>query len=220
VRQEGPLVPLAVGNYWLYKSYVLDQITGEVQFSPVPWKFGFIVADTLTRSINNQKIKNYVFADADTTLKPLEFTNILTDWGWAIVYQNNDGFNYSGTQKKDTIKQTFNDLIFPNDAVKGTTWSGHRFYYCSGGDYQNLYYADIVKYSCVSTDSLFKTPIGDFRCVVFKQEYYEDGIYIYETYYFIKPGIGIVGMVQMSFYKYGKKHNYFMKYVLTDYKIN
>jgi|GEM_PF-3782663 hypothetical protein len=38
-----PLIPLNVGNYWLYKEYLLDPETGGEGNSPVPWKFGFIM---------------------------------------------------------------------------------------------------------------------------------------------------------------------------------
>ena len=52
-----PVMPLSLGNYWLYRSYELNSDgTGG---RPSLWKLGFIIDDTVTQVINGESILNY-----------------------------------------------------------------------------------------------------------------------------------------------------------------
>ncbi len=66
---------------------------------------------------------------------------------------------------------TFNDLIFSYPAEKGKIVSGHVFYYSTLGNYSNIPDEFITQYKCVTTDSLFTTPLGEFNCIVYKMAY-------------------------------------------------
>jgi hypothetical protein len=205
------LVPLNVGNYWLYQGYYLND-DGSVDF-PQNDKFGFIVQKYGANSTNYQMYR------CGEDFVPIDDTPYNLYGGSKLVYENKNGFYYSGIIRKDTLVITFNDLIFSYPAEKGKSVSGHVFYYSTAGNYSNVPDDIITDYTCISTDSLFTTPLGDFRCIVYKMAYADlEPLYRAEVYYFIKPGLGIVGMVQMAYHYSSNKYSYLTKHVLIDYK--
>lgn len=213
-----PLIPLSVGNYWLYRGYTLNPDNGSVNF-PDQHKFGFIIDDTVSQIINGSRIVNYKLFNCGEELKPY-YDKPGSFEGSKLIYQSRNGVWYSGIEKYDTVKMSFNDLIFPNPAIKGESVSGHVFYYSTTGNYSNVPNEATTQYTCISTDSLFTTPLGDFRCIVYKMAWQDyKPLFRDEVYYFIKPGIGVVGMVLMVYHYSSNKYSYFMKHVLTDYKI-
>ncbi|MCX6170506.1 MAG: hypothetical protein NTX65_14265 [Ignavibacteriales bacterium] len=217
--EHEPLMPLGVGNYWIYKEYNLDRGTGAEKDSSL-WRFGFIVLNPSEQLTNNKNKTNYQMSLCSNDLQPLDDSYSVLYGGSKLVHQNNEGFYYSGIISKDSLVMTFNDLLFPCPAKKGESVSGHVFYYSTLGNYSNVPYDIITQYTCVSTDSLFTTPLGDFRCIVYKMAWQDfEPLFRDEVYYFIKPGIGIVGMIQMVYHFSLKKYSYLEKYVLTNYKI-
>ncbi|MDP3682385.1 MAG: hypothetical protein Q8S01_00490 [Ignavibacteria bacterium] len=212
-----PLFPLNLGNYWLYRGYNLNA-DGTVR-SLCLWKFGFVIDDTVTQVINGESILNYKLFRCDSTLKPFYNKPGSFD-GSKLIYQNGNGFYYAGTEKYDTVKISFNDLIFPYTSKMNETLTGHYFYYSNVGNLFNIPDDAVTQYICVSTDSLLTTPLGDFRCAVYKMVTLDfEPLSRAEVYYFIKPGLGIVGMVDMVYYYSRKEYRYLRKTLLTDYKI-
>jgi len=215
--QYDTLMPLSVGNYWLYREYELN--SDGSGGTPSQWKFGFIIDDTLTQIINGERILSYKLFNCGEELEPY-YDKPGSFEGSKIIYQNRNGLYYSGNEKYDMVKMSFNDLIFPYPAEKGKSTNGHVFYYSTLGNYSNVLDEVITQYTCVSTDSLFTTPLGDFRCIVFKMAYTDfEPLYRYGVYYFVKPGLGIVGMIEMVYHYSLKKYSYLRKTLLTDYKI-
>ena len=212
-----PLFPLSLGNYWLYRGFDLNA-DGTVR-SPSLWKFGFIIDDTVTQVINGESILNFKLFRCDSTLKPY-YDKPGSFEGSKLVYQNGNGLYYAGTEKYDTIKMSFNDLIFPYTAKKDESLTGHVFYYSTVGNYSTIPDDAITQYTCVSTDSLITTPLGDFRCAVYKIVTIDfEPLSRSEVYYFIKPGLGIVGLVHMVYHYNTNKYSYLKKILLIDYKI-
>ncbi len=214
-----PLIPLGVGNYWLYRGYTLNPDDGSVIF-PDQYRFGFIIHNPSEQIINGEKRTYYQMSFSAENLKPLDDSQYSLYGGSKLVYQTKNGFYFTGIVRKDTIVMTFSDLIFPNPAIKGESVNGHVFYYNNSGNTSNVPYEATTKYTCVSTDSLFTTPLGDFRCIVYKMAWQDfEPLFRDEVYYFIKPGIGIIGMVNMVYHYSLKKYRYIRKILLTDYKI-
>jgi len=214
------LISLNVGNYWLYLDYYLND-DGSVDSSVSPiGEFGFIIHSPPTQSNYSSNYTNYQMSMCEEDLTPVDDSYYLTYGGSKMVYENENGFYYSGIVRADSVVMTFNDLIFPYPAEEGDSADGHVFYYSTAGNYLNVSDELITQYKCVSTDSSFTTPLGDFNCIVYKMAYYDiEPVVRSEVYYFIKPGLGIVGMVNMK-YRYNRdEYTYFMKYVLTDYHI-
>jgi hypothetical protein len=210
------LVPLNIGNYWLYQGYYLND-DGSVNF-PQSAKFGFIIDDTISQTISGERTVCYKLFNCGEELTPY-YDKPGSFEGSKLIYHNKNGLFYSGIEKYDTLKIAFNDLIFPYPTKTGNSVSAHVFYYSTLGNYSNIQDDIITDYICISTDSLFTTPIGDFRCIVYKMTYSDlEPLYRAEVYYFIKPGVGIVGMVQMAYHYSSNKYTYLTKHVLMDYK--
>ncbi|MGE5683030.1 MAG: hypothetical protein ACM34K_19385 [Bacillota bacterium] len=211
-------IPLKTGNYWLYMNYSLNADgTGEI---PDLWKFGFIIDGSVSLLNGEKNTLHYKLFTCGEKLKPY-YDKPGTFKGSKLIYQGRDGFYYSGIEKNDTIKMSFNDLIFPYPTEKGRTVQGHIFYYESTGSPFNIPDSLITEYTCVSTDSLITTPSGEFRCIVYKMAYFDiEPLFRDEVYYFIKPEVGIVAMVGMVYHYKTQKYSYMDKTLLTDYKIN
>lgn len=212
------LIPLKLGNYWLYDGYLLhddgtihDQLFG---------KSGFVIDDSLTRTIEGKNILCYKMFNCGEEPKPF-YDEPGSFEGSKLIYQNTKGTYYAGNEKNDTVQAAFNDLIFPITAKKGDTLKGHVFYYSPTGNYMNVPNEATTNYICISIDSVFTTPLGDFNCLVYKMAYYDlEGLFRDDVYCFIKPGLGIVGMVHMGYIYSTNKYGYLSKYILVNYKIN
>ena len=213
-----PIIPLSVGNYWLYLEYDLN--SDGSGGTPSQWKFGFIIQNPLVQTPAVLNSTNYQMYRCGEDLKPIDDTNYLLYGGSKLVYQNENGFYYSGIIRKDTVTMAFSDLIFPYPTERGRSVSGHVFYYNNSGNSSNVPDEATTQYTCVSTDSLFTTPLGDFRCIVYKMVWQDlEPLFRDEVYYFIKPGLGIVGMVTMVLHYSTNQYAYISKILLTDYKI-
>ena len=217
IVENEPLIPLDVGNYWLYREYELNSDgTGGI---PALKKFGFIIDDTLSQTINDIRVTNYKLFNCGEELEPY-YDKPGSFEGSKLLYQSIEGIYYSGIEKYDTLKMAYNDLIFPYPVIKDQSVSGHVFYYSTLGNYSNVPDDAITNYTCVSTDSLITTPLGAFRCIVYKMAYADfEPLFSNEVYYFIKPGLGIVGLVEMVYHYRLSKYSFLRKTLLTDYEI-
>lgn len=214
-----PLIPLRVGNYWLYRQYSLGSENYEGG-EPNSSKYGFMISKLPPQPATKLDTSNYVMYRCRENLTIFDDSQYIQVGGNHLVCQNENGFYYTGKIRKDSLVQSFNDLIFPSKAVKDKKNSGHVFYYSTVGNYINVPDNASTEYICISTDSVLSTPAGDFSCVVYKAAF-EDvpPLFRDDVYYFIKPGIGIVGMIQTIYYYSTKKYIYANKTLLTDYKI-
>ena len=115
----------------------------------------------------------------------------------------------------------FNDLMFKYPDNKGDETLAHTFYFDIYGNIDNIPDSIKTTYTCVSTDSLFSTPVGDFRCIVYKIKLMLDDVfYLGDVYYFLKPGVGLIGTIYITYSYITNEHYYFLKNVLVKYKLN
>lgn len=213
-----PLIPLAAGNYWLYLGYILDPDSGFVR-SADPWQFGFMIQDLPTQMTAYQDQSVFRMTLCGDDLRLIDDTNISLYGGSKLVFQDQTGFHYMGIVRKDTLAMSFSDSIFPSLAQEGDSAKGHIFYYSNLGNYAQVPDEVTAQYVCISRDSLFTTGIGSFRCIVYRLPYYDVyPLFRDEVYYFIKPGLGIVGMVEMGYFYKSSKYKYFSRIELTNYK--
>jgi len=214
-----PLIPLDAGNYWMYQEYGLDSETGSVIDTNI-WKFGFIILKLPPQPSTILDSLNYNISICAEDLSPLDDSKFTLYGGRKSVYQNKNGLYYSGIIRNDTLVKTYNDLIFPYPVQKGDSTQGHVFYYSTTGNYANITDEATTQYKCISIDSVYNTPSGDFKCIVYNMviDDYKP-LFRDEVNYFIEPSIGIVGMVHMIYHYKNNKYDYFIKYVLTNYKL-
>ena len=206
-----PLIPLAVGNYWVYQEYSLNK-DGSIR-SATEDLGGFKIIDTLSVSLNGQRLKAFQYSRYDSS------TNWSSPEG-KLIYYGNDGVHFAGTTEKDSINLLFNDLMFKYPTNKGEKTLAHTFYYFLFGNLENIPDSVITTYTCVSTDSLFSTPVGDFRCIVYKLRLMlDDYFYLGDAYYFFKPDLGLVGLIRVIYSYITDKHYYSTKDVLVNYRL-
>ncbi len=211
-ENSGPIIPLAVGNYWVYQEYSLNS-DGSIDTDIVhDLLAGFIITDTLSVSLNGDKLKTFQCS----MYGPPDYISSKT----RLIYSGKDGIYYAGITIEDSVTMSFNDLVFKYPANKGDETLAHTFYHNIYGNSGNVPDYIVTTYTCVSTDSLFSTPVGDFRCVVYKLKLMLDDIfYLGDIYYFFKPTLGLVGMIEMPYSYISDEHFYFLKTVLVDYKV-
>lgn len=211
-KKPEPLMPLAVGNFWVYQGYYLKD-DGSIDY-PEYFTFGYKISDKLSIAIKEKEITSFKCALYNPRTN---YTSTKTK----LIYNGIEGLYYAGIANKDTVKMLFNDLMFKIPPIKGEENLAHTFYYKPSGNYLNISDSVITNYTCVSTDSLFSTPVGDFNCVVYKLKLMLDDVfYLGDIYYFIKPGLGLVGIMDIGYSHITNKHFYFQKTVLVDYKLN
>lgn len=70
--EHEPLIPLSVGNFWLYLEYDLNPDgTGGI---PRLWKFGFIIQNSPTRSTSELNSTVYLMSRCDEDMTPFDDT--------------------------------------------------------------------------------------------------------------------------------------------------
>lgn len=211
------LIPLNIGNYWLYRQYELEPDGSGG--TPDEWQFGFVIDGTMTLLIDGDSTKCFKLYSCWEDLKPF-YDKPGSFEGSKLIYHDKDGIYYSGIERYDTLKIKFNDLIFPYQVEKGEIVNGHVFYYSILGNYSNAPDDAITEHECISTDSLITTPVGEFHCLVYRMAY-EDfpPLFRSEIYFFVKPGLGIVGLVQMVYHYNLDAYRYMRTTLLTNYQI-
>ena len=208
----GPLIPLAVGNYWVYQEYDLNS-DGSIR-SANQYIRGYKITDTLSVNLDGTKQKTFRCNRCDSSTS-------WTSFDGRLLYNGNDGTYYAGVTDRDSVSTLFNDLMFKYPTNKGHETAARTFYYNIFCNFDNVPDSVITTYTCVSTDSLFSTPFGDFKCVVYKLKLMlDDYFYLGDVYYFFKPGLGMVGTIFMTYSYYSNEHYYFLKDVLIDYNLN
>jgi len=206
-----PLIPLAVGNYWVYQQYTLNN-DGSILYAEKLLS-GFKISDTLSVTLNGEKQITFQCSRCDSSAN-------WTSSEARLIYIGKDGIYYSGITDNDTLKLSFNDLMFKYPATKGEETLAHTFYYEIFGNPENIPDSIVTTYTCVSTDSLFSTPVGNFRCTVYKIKLMLDAVfYLGDVYYFFRPGVGLVGTIYMVYSYYTNENYYAIKNVLVNYKL-
>ncbi|MGE5499078.1 MAG: hypothetical protein ACM3Q2_13440 [Syntrophothermus sp.] len=211
------LMPLSIGNYWLYREYDLQADgTGSI---PHLKQFGFVIDDTLTQIIKGGSILCYKLFNCGEELKPF-YDKPGSFEGSKLIYNGKDGLHYAGVEKNDTLKMAFDDLIFSSKAKIGSSSINHVFFYTISGNLYNIPDDALTSYTCISTDSLITTPAGNFKCLVYKMVVMDSApLFRDEVYFFIQPKLGIVGFFYMIYDYNLKKYRFFQKTLLTGYKI-
>lgn len=214
-KEDVPLMPLKIGNHWTYLGYYLTE-DGTVDYPEYleNYAFGYKISDTLSINIEGKKYCTYKLAQYDPQ------TNYVSSDA-KLIYNNALSLYYAGNFKANKVSLTFNDMVFKYPVKKNDSYKAHTFYYNTYGNYLRIPDTLTTDYVCVSIDSLFTTPIGEFKCVVYKTRLMLDDIfYLGDLYSFYKPGIGLIGTILMNYSYITQSHHYFLKEVLINYKLN
>lgn len=191
-NKESPLIPLSVGNYWIYENYrygsypKMEIVKNEIKdFITIAGQSGYIqegyINGDLISLVNNDEEGNYIYSFFDSN--------------------------------KLITKST----LFKKNPKKGEKWISKSIVF-SNGDYSNY---DVVdeEITCIHSDTIINTPIGDFNCIGFSYHPggFKNGYPAHTFIHFITDGIGIVKLIHYE--HEGNKKTLFKENILSDYHI-
>lgn len=115
------------------------------------------------------------------------------DFEWLAWNGPNGFYSLGGIAETDTFLVKTLQLKFP--AQVGDSWPVLILGYSLSDD--QFYVADTLTYSLVAKDEEFETPVGKFKCHVYKysEKPAEDVLEFWDYYNYYSPGIGLVGLV-------------------------
>ncbi|MCK9279605.1 MAG: hypothetical protein M0P71_03200 [Melioribacteraceae bacterium] len=214
------LIPLNVGNYWIYNTYYYNKNDSSYG-NPFYLKSGFIIDGKMEVNSKDKKVTAYKLFTCGEDLEPSFNNTPKLFQGSKLIYQEKDGIYLYGKEKYDSLITSDDELIFTTKYGTGKEYRAHKFYYSTAGDLYGIPFDTVLtNYEFISTDSLISTPAGDFRCFVFKMAYFDfKPISRDEIFYFICPKIGIVAMTSKVYHYNSRNYTPTKKILLTDYKI-
>jgi hypothetical protein len=213
------LIPLNVGNHWLYKRYYYSNSDSSYGHTSI-FISGFIIDGKMEVNSKGKKVTAYKLFTCGEDLKPSLNNTPELFQGSKLIYQGQEGIYYFGKEKYDSLITSDDELIFTTKYGTGKEYKAHKFYYATVGDMYGELDGLMTTYELVSTDSLISTPAGDFRCFVFKMVFLDlKPLFRDDIYYFINPQIGLVAMISMVYHYNLGTYRPMDKSLLTDYKI-
>ncbi len=173
------LLPLTVGNWWEY----------ELQ----TFIYGGDNDTTILINYGVQQIKEKHYSLYNCCL----YETVVYDRGFGgsenwLYWQDSTGvYSLGGFSDVDSLINK--SLISKYPVEKGESWMSQNVYFDKLT--RKFVYGDSIKYTCVSINKEFDTPIGKISCYVFyyRTDIASDVIGFYDTYDYISPGIGLVG---------------------------
>ncbi len=192
------LIPLAVGNYWIYETTYLDvlkdtiryEVTGEVQ---VP------VGDT-----------SYTAFAANF----MPFPSDLEPYYWLRRNGEQGIYTMGGISNADTL--FMNEVEYKLPSEVGETIQTPQLAFSQ--ERLEFYISDTLSITLIDDDREIVTPAGKFECYVykFKVDFYEEEVVFATWNYFMyyNSGIGLVAQISTTENKPEdtKEEMYLMKY--------
>lgn len=176
---SGDLVPLVVGNYWIYSGWYID-----------PSLFADTFRVDIAREVEVLVGRRTVTAYAKTR-RPHRATGP-APYAWLLVNGPGGLMEFGGVSARDTFV-VHDNLSRKYPGNPGDSWHTNRLGYRFST--QQFEILDEVEVRIVATDSLLVTPAGSFRCYVYNYiiRMAEDVGSYWSVYEFYAPGVGMVG---------------------------
>ena len=153
--EKNVIYPLAVGNLWTYIDSIFVAFPQE---NPIDT----IIVDTISIEIIGKF--NFQLEDKEYTafIEYEEPYNIK----WLYGNENDGCYSYGRiNSEQDTI--IFRCIHFKYPVSEGDEWFFHN------AD-ENGVIMDTISFKCLSINEQFKTPSGNYNCVVYTWDFYED----------------------------------------------
>lgn len=180
--------PLKVGYYWHYKTVALNEDSTEGnEIEQVRFE---ITRRSSNPQIPDEPLFHKIFVNP--------YTNGRSEFEW--LYRNYEDGLYLMGGKMSTDSVYTRIRLFRYPAAKGESWtSPHLVYNLIDREYQ---IRDSTAYTCVDTNAVFETPLRTFSCVVYyHRESLDDDVSAKsDVYEFYSSGVGLVGIVTMSYF--------------------
>ncbi len=178
------LVALSIGNFWEFK--ILERFHTSDQWQTAIYdSVAFRIVDIIPTIVDGDTI----MAAVEEWYHPRTNRPLKASW----LKQNfEDGLYFlGGVSDEDTLMNKTLFLKYP--ASKGDTWGVPWISYDLWDN--KFLYPDTLTFTCISSDTLLKTPVGNFDCVVyyFEKSQGEDILFDDLIYDYYSPGVGLVG---------------------------
>jgi hypothetical protein len=149
--QVSGLVPLKVGNYWLY----IDSTFYSPSYTLVDTS-RLTITDSKTINVNGSNYQVYLWSWNDTN-----YPNI-------SIFVNNEttGFYIYGGTNGDKDFILGRNLVTKFPVNVGESWNYNDYYYSQNDTCFLIYGSSQMR--CLSVDSVFKSSIGERKCTVYQ----------------------------------------------------
>ncbi len=173
---QNELIPLEVGNYWVYEQWFLDPSNKDTVREEVIGTRQIIAEDIIVNAFETVRFR-YDTRPTDDALFSLKANGI-------------DGhFFLGGWAKVDSLY--INNRRYKYPAEVGETWESRQILFDT--DIKEYKIGNTRTIELIDTNRTITTSAGVFEnCYVYKHQDYNP-LFPYFQFVFIKPGIGIVG---------------------------
>lgn len=209
VPSSDGLLPLKAGNEWTYRSYYLDGQTGEIKLEMPDSYQKLLIPEYIKGSFKGNLYEGFSW---DNQFVGSEQDSIVK---WVYINRPDGLYQVGGLAKTDTSIN--NILHYKYPVNKGESWLVPRLFF-EPYSFLKFFIDDSVKYECTDTAAVFQTPIGDFKCYVYRHLVdLGDDIGSDEEYFeYFKPGFGMVGTIIKEYTASTGKSSYRYKIVLQS----
>ena len=208
------ILPLKVGYYWKYQNYYLKadtSISGEGRTE----EYKINKLSTTIYSNENYSVFHRIWGYFNTSMG--HYIYAADEW----FFRNfNDGlYQMGGKVNDDSIYTKL--LWYKYPVQKGETWESPDLVYNTLTN--NFFINDSTTYTCTDSNVVFKTPLGNFSCIVYYHREIDnegDVISITDIYDYYLPNLGLVGEITYGYDKYSQRSWPIMKKVLIETNVN
>lgn len=193
------LIPLEIGNYWVYEASSFFPNDTLVNF----WKFGITGSTDIL--FQGEKIQVFYWVNIDYQ------TGIPAEIKYYYKNESDGLFIYGATCPTDTL--VFKSLYLKYPVKIAEQWNHQTITILSSPNPLNECFAagETLSIECIKTSHEFLTPVGRFNCYEFHYQIPQTSNK--EKFLYFSPNIGFVGMIE-------KENNQIVhKWVLKEYQI-
>jgi len=176
VAPENELIPLEVGNYWVYEQWYLDPSNKDTVREEVIGTRQIIAEDIIVDAFESVRFR-YDTRPADDARLPVKANG------------SEGHFFLGGWAKVDSLY--INNRRYKYPAEVGDTWESRQILFDT--EKKEYKIGNTRTIELIDTNRTVTTSVGVFEnCYVYKHQDFKP-LFPYFQYIFIKPGIGIVG---------------------------
>jgi len=176
IAPENELIPLEVGNYWVYEQWYLDPSFKDTVREEVIGKRRIVAEDIIVDAFESVRFR-YDTRPADDARLPLKANG------------SNGHFFLGGWANVDSLY--INNRRYKYPAEVGDSWESRQILFDT--EKKEYKIGNTRTIELIATNKTVMTSAGVFEnCYVYKHQDYKD-LFPYFQFIYIKPGIGIVG---------------------------
>jgi hypothetical protein len=194
---SGELIPLAVGNYWVYETTYLDALIDTIHYE-VSHKLEVPIGDTSYTAF----AANFV-----------PFPEGLEPYYWLRRNGDHGIYKMGGISNTDTLFTNEVEYKLPSEVGETIQTPQISFSY----DRFEFYVSDTLNITLIDDNRKIITPAGTFECYVynFQLDAGDDVLSDFDYYLFYSPGVGLVKQEERG----ERRQNIITEMTLMEYRI-